>query len=530
MTTAPPTVIIVGAGPTGLTAAALLADHGVPSMILERWAEIYPQPRAVHLDDEVYRVLARLGLAEEFARISRLARGLRLVTDTLDLIAEFPRDPEVGVHGFPTASMFDQPELERILRDAVAWRSGMVTLRGGAEVDSITQGDTSVTVHAVDRASGARFAVEGAYLLGCDGAGSITRSAVGTRWHDLGFSQRWLVIDIETTADLRHWEGVQQVCDSRRAATYMRIGNTRHRWEFQLLDGETASDFADLAAVLPLMRPWLGHLVDPDLRLIRCAEYTFNARVAQRWRDRRIFLLGDAAHLTPPFIGQGMGAGIRDAANLSWKLAAVLAGGVPPASLDSYQDERKPHAVGLIRLAMTTGALMTGGGRGADRMRGVVTPILARTPAVVSRLGDSATPPLSRSYYVRGGAVAGRLPAALRAAAGGSALVGTLAPNAVVHADGHRLDSDPTGFVLVSLHEPTAEQRFEISRRGARILVDSAGELGDWLAGHHAAAALVRPDATVMAAGRSVHEIYTHIPTMPSTTAPACADVPVQHV
>lgn len=513
MTTAHTSVVIVGAGPTGLTAAALLADHGVPSVILERWDDVYPQPRAVHLDDEVYRVLGRLGLAEEFAAISRPGRGLRLVTSTLDLIAEFARDPDPGVHGYPAASMFDQPELERILRNAVARRSDLVTLRGGTEVGAITQGDTAVTVHATDRATGEPFTVEGAYLLGCDGAGSVTRSVVGTRWRDLGFSQRWLVIDIETTADLRQWDGVQQVCDMQRAATFMRIGDTRYRWEFQLREDESASDFADLDAVRPLMRPWLAHLVHPDLQLIRSAEYTFNARVAQRWRDRRIFLLGDAAHLTPPFIGQGMGAGVRDAANLSWKIAATLSGSVPSASLDSYEDERKPHAVGLIRLAMMTGALMTGGGRGGDRARRCVAPILARTPAVANRLTDSATPPLSRSYYVRGGAR--RLPAALRGATGtAAALPGTLAPNTPAYPDGGRLDGRPPGFVLISRVEPTAEHRFEISRRGATVLVDTAGGLADWLAAHHAVAAVVRPDGTVMAAGRSVREIYTQIPTV----------------
>ncbi|WHU46301.1 bifunctional 3-(3-hydroxy-phenyl)propionate/3-hydroxycinnamic acid hydroxylase [Gordonia sp. L191] len=512
-------VVIIGAGPSGLTAAALLADHGVPSTILERWDDIYPQPRAVHLDDEVYRVLARLGLAEEFACISRPGRGLRLVTDTLDLIAEFPRDVEIGVHGFPAASMFDQPDLERLLRTAVARRGHLVTLRGGVEVDSITQGDESVTVHATERATGEPFTVDGRYLLGCDGAGSMTRSVVGTQWKDLGFSQRWLVIDIETTADLGQWEGVQQVCDTRRAATYMRIGDTRYRWEFQLLEGEIASDFRELAAVLPLMRPWLSYAGDPDLRLIRSAEYTFNARVAQRWRDRRVFLLGDAAHLTPPFIGQGMGAGIRDAANLSWKLAAVLSGGVPQHSLDSYEDERKPHAVGLIRLAVLTGALMTGGGRGGDRLRGVVAPILARTPAIVSRLTDSATPPLSPSYYVRD-TPGGRLPGPLRGAVGGNGLAGTLAPNATVSTDGCRLDSVVSGFVLVTLDEPTEDQNWEITRRGASTLVVGPRDgLGLWLETSHRRCAIVRPDGTVMAAGRSIASVFTLVPTVLTAAA-----------
>lgn len=510
-------VVIIGAGPTGLSAAALLADFGVPSVVLERWEDVYPQPRAVHLDDEVYRILARLGLAEAFEHISRPARGLRLVTDSLDLIAEFPRGEDIGVHGFPAASMFDQPELERLLRDAVAARD-LVTVRGGVEVVDISQRDSSVIVHAADRSTGERLTVEGAYLLGCDGAGSLTRSVVGAHWRDFGFSQRWLVIDVETTADLRQWEGVQQVCDTRRAATYMRIGDDRYRWEFQLLDGESASDYADLAAVLPLMRPWLPRAADLDLRLVRCAEYTFNARVADRWRHRRIFLLGDAAHLTPPFIGQGMGAGIRDAANLSWKLAAVLAGGVPESSLDSYESERKPHTTGLIRLAMLTGALMTGGGRGGDALRGVIAPLLARLPAFVSRLADSATPALGPSYYVRAG-VAGTPVRALRGLVSADyTTAGSLAPNSVLSSSGLRLDDRAPGFALVSLDEPSPEQRFEIGRRGATVIVvDSRSGLGIWLSDHDARAALVRPDGTVMAAGRAIASIYTLIPPMPVT-------------
>ncbi|MGZ8178219.1 bifunctional 3-(3-hydroxy-phenyl)propionate/3-hydroxycinnamic acid hydroxylase MhpA [Williamsia sp. SKLECPSW1] len=498
-------VIIVGAGPTGLTAAAVLADHGVASIVLERWDGVYPQPRAVHLDDEVYRILGRVGVADEFAQISRPARGLRLVTSSLGVIAEFRRDPDAGPHGFPAASMFDQPELEGLLRTAVARRSDMITMRSGVEVVDMGQNDHGVTVTATDRDTGDAISVTGSYLLGCDGAGSRTRSAIGSDWRDLGFSQRWLVIDVETTADLRQWEGVHQVCDTRRAATYMRIGDTRYRWEFQLLDDESADDFSDIASVTPLLRPWLGEAAESELTLIRAAEYTFRARVADRWRDRRMFLLGDAAHLTPPFIGQGMGAGLRDAANLGWKLAAVLAGEVPAETLDSYAQERIPHVTHLVRLAVATGAAMTGGGRGGDVIRGVAAPLFARLPALSSRLTDSATPPLHRSAYVRRGRLAGRL-----------------APNAVVTADGRRLDEVGRGFRVVTADAPTDEQEFEITRRGARtVVVEPRSPLGRWLATARVRAAIVRPDGTVMVAGPSVAAVYTVLPTIAS---PASTD------
>lgn len=505
-------VLIVGAGPTGLAAAAMLADLGVPSILLERWDAIYPQPRAVHLDDEVYRIIARLGLGPRFAEISRPALGLRLVTSSLQVIAEFPRDPGMGVNGFPAASMFDQPRLEELLRSAVAHRADLITFRSGVEVSGIDQSDSGVTVSATDRDTGEPITFRGSYLLGCDGAGSITRSAISSEWRDLGFSQRWLVIDVETSADLRQWDGVAQVCDTHRAATYMRVGDTRYRWEFQLLDDETAEDYAHLDAVVPLLRPWLEGVDAADLRLVRSAEYTFQARVARCWRDRRVFLLGDAAHLTPPFIGQGMGAGLRDAANLSWKLAAVLQDGVPASTLDSYERERIPHCTGLIRLAMVTGAAMTGGGHGGDVLRRTIAPVLAGVPGLATRLTDSTTPALRPSCYVRRGAVGSGIPRWVTAQ-GAAGLAGRLAPNAVVTADGRRLDEATAGFRIVTVDTPTPEQEFEIRRRGGTtVVVAPDSPLGQWLGAHHARAAVVRPDATVMAAGRSVAEVYTLLP------------------
>lgn len=195
---------------------------------------------------------------------------------------------------------------------------------------------------------------------------------------DLKFDQRWLVVDVATTADLGAWEGAHQVCDPVRAATYMRIGHTRYRWEFRLEPGESAEDYRDMARLQPLLSPWTRNTPVDDLALVRVAEYTFKAHIADRWRDRRVFLLGDAAHLTPPFIGQGMGAGIRDAMNLAWKLAGVLTGDLPERALDTYEIERKPHALALIRRAKLVGMAMTEGGEPGNLIRRIVLPLLHR--------------------------------------------------------------------------------------------------------------------------------------------------------
>lgn len=493
-------VAIIGSGPTGMTAALLLAQYGIECVIIDRWDDVYPQPRAVHLDDEVYRILGELGLADDFAGISRPGRGLRLVDRTIDTLAEFARDPDRMPHGFPQANMFDQPDLERVMRARSAAFDG-VHIRGGCDVVDVANMRDHCVVTYIDVDSGHRRAVRAEYVLGCDGANSVVRGSIGSKMRDLGFEQRWLVIDIATDADLGQWEGVHQVCDTERAATYMRIGADRYRWEFRLKDDESADDYVELDAILPLISPWLSTAQSPALKLIRSTEYTFRAQVVDRWRDRRIFLLGDAAHLTPPFIGQGMGAGLRDACNLIWKLVAVMGGELPDDALDTYQSERKPHVTSMIELAVAMGWAMTGGGAGSDLVRRRLAPVLGHLPVLGNKVTDSATPRLSRSAFVQRGPLAVH------------DLAGALCPNCVVDG-GMRFDHVAPGrFVFVSTTPLTSEQRSEVERRGAAVLeVPASSELGEWMLRGRASAAIVRPDRTVMATSRSVPALHTRVP------------------
>ena len=226
---------------------------------------------------------------------------------------------------------------------------------------------------------------------------------------NLKFDQRWLVIDIACDADLHQWEGVHQLCDSHRAGTYMRIGPARYRWEFQLLDHESVDDYATLAELRPLIAPWTRDVDDADLRVIRVAEYTFRAQLADRWCRGNVFLLGDAAHLTPPFIGQGMGAGLRDAMNVAWKIAGVRRGDLPRSALDSYQAERRPHARDMISFALAIGRAMTSGGRLGTAARSLILPWLHLVPGLRAKVTDSQTPPLRPSALIeapRGNGVA----------------------------------------------------------------------------------------------------------------------------
>ena len=490
--TDPIPVVIVGAGPAGVTAATLLGQYGVDCLVLDRWDGVYPQPRAVHLDDEIYRILVRLGIAEQFAAVSRPTRGLQLIDRKHRVFAMFDRTGDHGRHGHPRANMFDQPELEHLMRTNLKDQT-TVSLRGNVEVTDVAQdGQGRVRVDFNDRLTGEHASVLATYVLGCDGANSVVRTAIGATMEDLKFEQRWLVIDVASMVELDQWEGVHQVCDPDRAATYMRIGDTRYRWEFRLLPGETAADFESIEALRPLIGPWVEGIPSDQLELVRVAEYTFRAQLADCWRDRNVFLLGDAAHLTPPFIGQGLCAGVRDSMNLSWKIAGVLSGDLPESVLDTYEVERKPHARALIQLAKLIGVSMTRGGGVGDLLRRAIAPRLHWVPGLRDRLLDSETPPLRRSEMVEG-----------RRA--GKSLNGRLCPNALLAENVRYDDVTRGGFVFVSGVPLSPEQRALLACRGTEVLeVEPGSPLVTWLKDGKAAAALIRPDFTVLRAGRNV--------------------------
>jgi 3-(3-hydroxy-phenyl)propionate hydroxylase len=521
-------VIVVGAGPAGCTAALLLADYGIPVTLLERYPQPHPLPRAVHLDDEVARVLDRIGVSEGFLARSRPGSGLRLLDASHRVMAEFRRDQQPSQHGFPQANMFHQPDLEELLLARVG-QHPLINLRRGAEVTGLDGALNALTadpvrVHA--RVAGQPQTFTGRVVLGCDGANSTIRQLAGITMEDLGFTERWLVVDIKADTGLDTWDGVEQICDPARPATFMHVTGDRYRWEFQLGDGEDEADLVTPAALGALLRPWTGRGDLDSLQVIRSVSYTFRARLASRFRAGRVFLLGDAAHLTPPFIGQGLAAGLRDADNLAWKLAHVLTGRAGPDLLASYETERRPHARALIKKAVRVGWAMTGGQDRAAAIRRIALAAAVRSDRICQAMGSTATPrlaagalhPSPRRFLPSG------IPPALR--------VGGLIPNPLVSAGDEapvRLDAILAGRpAVLTARRPDAELAGFCRRHGLVLVWISAPGTGtppgpdaqqdaDWmdvrladdaapadlraLAADPALTVLVRPDRVVAAVG-----------------------------
>lgn len=475
-----------------MAAAGLLARAGVHSRIIERHRQPYPLPRAVHVDDEARRILQHLGLARQFAQVSRPLPGMRLLDARHQVFGEILRGTDPGYHGHVPDSMFDQPVLEDQMFAALSTQPE-VSWHTGAEVTGVEISSDGSPVVIVD--DGVQHRIEADYVLGCDGANSLVRRVVGAQLRDFHFEERWLVVDVQASEDLDTWDGLEQVCDPARAATFMKVVGRRYRFEFQMHDGETVDS---LAAVLDdLIGPWTKGV---DYTLVRLAEYTFRARVTDRWRSGRVFLLGDAAHTTPPFIGQGLCAGLRDAANLSWKVAAHLHGHAGDEILQTYGTERGPNASHVVRMAVLLGNAMTGGQARTARVRRSVAGRLLSVPLLNRRFAANVVPPLRHGPLVGPGKRCGwHLPQPL-------VQVGT---------EVRPLDDVlGTGFVLVGSHYLPADALAAAALVGATVVrvhawqmprpvptatvtdvVDPDGQLLDWL--RPARSLLVRPDRVV---------------------------------
>ncbi|MCL9794456.1 bifunctional 3-(3-hydroxy-phenyl)propionate/3-hydroxycinnamic acid hydroxylase MhpA [Frankia sp. AgKG'84/4] len=491
-------VLVVGNGPVGAVLAILLAQLGHQVTVLERRPRPYRLPRATSFDGETARLLAATGIGPRLAHVTEPATGYqwRTADGAVLLDIAFTTD---GQFGWPDASTMHQPALEELMAERASELAG-VRLHRGHEVTNISDGEHGVTVTAACDNGEAEFSAR--WVVGCDGASSFVRDHLDVPVTDLGFSYEWLLCDVE----LRHERSFEptnvQVCDPARPTTLVGSGPGHRRWEFMRLPGESSAELNREATAWRLLAP---HGVTPDrANLLRSTTYIFQARWAERWQAGHVLLAGDAAHLMPPFAGQGMCSGIRDVTNLAWKLDLVLSGRAGPALLDTYTAERREQVRASILASVQLGRVicMTDPAAAAERDATVLA------GAAVRGTGRPEAPTPLATGLLR------RNPATGDPAAG----AGIVMPQGRVGADGREGLFDDVvgrGFVLLTTDGPLAlgEERLAFLRelpahvrrvvpgppdaRADAEIVDHAGVYIDFLARHDATAVLVRPDYQV---------------------------------
>lgn len=470
-------VLICGLGPVGQLLALLLGDLGVNTIAVDEALEPYELPRAAVIDDEVLRIFQAVGLHDQVLENSQVQQAVTYVTARGRGIEVFR--PVGGVLGHPPLVSIHQPSMERTMVAALANRD-TVELRWGHRVETIDRAAEHVTAWVRPVDGGRAEPVTAGFLVGCDGGRSAVRSRLQVPFGGSTFAQRWLVVDALLDRPLQKLPHPHFVGDTDRPIVSLPMSPGRHRWEWMIHPGEDQAPFLEPARIRELMEPWLaGEQVEVE----RAVVYTFHARTAERWRVGRVLLAGDAAHVMPPFVGQGFSSGARDASNLAWKLDAVL-NGAPERLLDSYEAERRPHVTSMQQLAVRWGGVVQTTNPRVGVIRDAVNELLDRSGAL-RWIGDNVKP--LPAY--RNGAFAenpARLPF--------RRTVGSLFPQP------DRLDERlGRGWTAVT---NTANATSKWREAGVHLAELPAN---DWLAKHDAEWALLRPDRYVFACGRE-HE------------------------
>ena len=505
-------VIVLGLGPTGLFASTYLARLGHRVIAIEKHSSLFGLPRAGHVDHEIVRFLQELGVEQPFLEDAFPVSSYRWYNAEGDVLLEMDWGGQ-SASGYNSDYMMYQPVLENAVVSAMDKASDRISVQRNLYVTDVGQDDDGVTVsarrcswHEGDRMVLEEGGVEvrGSFLIAADGARSNVREKLAIPRFDRGFNETWLDVDVKVLRPLPAMDP-HQVCDPRRPIFISPLGKRHHRFEWAIRPGEDFADFRDPAKAWELLSTQ-GVGVG-DVEIVRQQVYTFEARVAERWREGRVFLAGDAAHTMPPFMGQGACSGIRDSVNLAWKLDLVLKGIAPLSLLDSYQTERQPHVETWTDLSIRTGEVsctldVDEAARRDAMLLGGEAPPMPNFPDLTAGVLDHGhagdiDDPVGQTFPQRDVTLDGKSGPFDDVAARGFFLAGFgLDPTA-------HLDGDARA-ILEQLNAPA----FAVSAEAKPgVVVDNDGFYAAWAADHNLVAAIVRPDYYVFGIARDASAI-----------------------
>lgn len=494
-------VAIVGYGPVGQTLATLLGRQGWSVLVLDKQAGLYPLPRACHLDHEAMRILQAMGISEEINAAIVPAREYLLLRADLSVLSNLPRGWETP-SGWESSYHFYQPDIEDIF-DATAKSTPGVTVHQSTNVRTVSDlgNRVALTLDGGEEPIFARF------LVGADGANSLVREQAGIARDDLGFEATWVVVDVEmkegaTAPDV---PDTGQVLDPAQPSHMAWLGGDHYRWEFMIVDAADPVEAAKPENVWPKLRRWI---TEDTATLLRSTTYTFHSLVASTFNQGRILLAGDAAHLMPPFMGQGMISGMRDALTLSWMLNKVLKGTAPIEFMDAYTESRRPHVTEYIAESVRVGQMVceTDPVKAAERDRKLEAQTEANPPFQPQLGAGFVDGPLGGRLAVQP-RIASNKGVLLDNVLGSSLTLLTVRPDVLGGLSG----SAKRHLELLNVSVAAITGQPAEASPGAGSLVEQGSRFADWLGAADADWVVVRPDAYVFDAGKGTEALEESI-------------------
>ncbi|MAH73219.1 MAG: hypothetical protein CBC09_04000 [Cellvibrionales bacterium TMED49] len=493
-------IIIIGFGPTGAMAASLLGAKGLKILVIEVEKELYAFPRSIHFDGETLRIFQAMNLTEQVLSFSKEATTVSFIDGSNQSFYSQDLSKIEPVNGWPNDFFFSQINLEKLLRRKIA-ETPSVTVKLGWQLEKFTQNDQRVQVTVSNTKNEENRQFTCSYLLGCDGANSKTRELSGIKLRDFGFDETWVVCDLMVDKNIKINTQAYQICNPARPGTMVPCPDNHVRWEFMINKEDDPEIFTEELSIRELMSPYMSRIHSTlnknDGELIRVKMYKFHALLAEVFSNKRIFLLGDAAHQMPPFTGQGMCAGLRDAYNLSWKIVGVIQGRWSTKILDSYDNERHAHVASVIQKTIKIGKIIQAKSTLLATTRNAFLKLGKLFPFLIAHIDFIAQWRLGEGLFAKDTRKLNRY--MIRQAMVYNSNGGLIRLDSILGKDFSILgfEVDPKALLTKHVRERLYNKITSIHFGSSGLKIDETAGLSEWVKTNKVAFALVRPDRQI---------------------------------